>query len=125
MSEEEVKDEMGRANKALKSAEILYKEKLYEDSISRSYYAVLHAAKAALLSRGIEVDSHEAVKRLFGLHIIKTGISEKYYGLILREEQDDRMMADYNVGFSPEEERVFQRLEDARDFVSKMESIIG
>ncbi|MCB1179622.1 MAG: HEPN domain-containing protein [Leptospiraceae bacterium] len=85
----------------------------------------MHAAKAALLSKGIEVESHDAVKRQFGLHLIKTGIVDKFYGMILREEQDDRMMADYNVGFSPEEDRVFKRLDDAKDFISKMESLIG
>lgn len=117
----EIQAELERAKKSLKSAEVLLNEKLYEDSISRSYYAVLHAAKAALLSKGVEVDSHEAVKRLFGMHLIKTGEIGKQYGMILREEQDDRLMADYNVGFLPEEERVFRRLEDARDFVDTIE----
>lgn len=120
----EILAELDRAKKALKSAEVLLNQKLLEDSISRSYYAVLHAAKAALLSKGISVDSHDAVKKLFGLHLIKSGEIDKQYGMILREEQDDRLLADYNVRFMPEEERVFRRIEDARDFIFTIEQFL-
>lgn len=120
----EIQAELDRAKKSLKSAEVLLQQKLFEDSISRSYYAVLHAAKAALLSKGVIVDSHEAVKRLFGMHLIKSGEIDKQYGMILREEQDDRLLADYNVGFLPEEERVFRRLEDAKDFLVTIEQFL-
>lgn len=123
-NESEVLSEMKRAMKSLKAAEILLSQELMEDSISRSYYAVLHAAKALLLSKGVEVSSHDAVKRLFGLHIIKTGVVNKDFGMILREEQDDRIRADYDVNFIPEDERVFRRVEDAKEFVFKMKEIL-
>ena len=38
-----------------------------------------------------------------------------------REEQDERLLADYDVNFIPEQEMVFRRVEDARDFVSRIE----
>ena len=44
-----VRAEMDRAEKALWAARLLCEAGLLEDAISRSYYAVLHAAKAALL----------------------------------------------------------------------------
>lgn len=44
-------DEMKRARKALKASETLMDSGLYEDAVSRAYYAVLHAAKAALATR--------------------------------------------------------------------------
>lgn len=42
-SQEHYALELDRARKAFKAAKILYQEKLYEDSVSRSYYAVMHA----------------------------------------------------------------------------------
>ena len=49
---EEIKKEIERAEKSLRAARPLYQEDLYEDSISRSYYSILHAAKAGLLMKG-------------------------------------------------------------------------
>jgi uncharacterized protein (UPF0332 family) len=46
---EQAKKELARANKALRAAKMLLENQLYEDCVSRSYYAVLHAAKAALI----------------------------------------------------------------------------
>lgn len=123
-SNPEILAEMERAKKALKSAEVLLGQNLLEDCISRSYYAILHSAKAALLSKGISADSHDAIKNLFGMHLVKSGEIEKEYALIFREEQDERLLADYDVNFVPEQEMVFRRVEDARDFVSRIEKFL-
>ncbi|HMW08467.1 MAG TPA: HEPN domain-containing protein [Leptospiraceae bacterium] len=124
-SNPEILAEMARAKKALKSAEVLLNQNLLEDCISRSYYAILHSSKAALLSKGISADSHEAIKNLFGMHLVKSGEIEKEYAFIFREEQDERLLADYDVNFVPEQEMVFRRVEDARDFVMRMEKFLG
>ncbi len=120
LNKEEIEKEISRSQKSLKSAKRLFEEGLFEDAISRSYYAVLHAAKAVLLSESVTVSSHEAVKRLFGLHLIKTGKIEPKYSKILSEEQDERYLADYDVAFSPEQERVEKRINDAEDFYDTM-----
>ncbi|MBI5750060.1 MAG: HEPN domain-containing protein [Nitrospinae bacterium] len=119
-NEEEIKKEISRGQKSLKSAKKLFEEGLLEDAISRSYYAVLHAAKAVLLSENVTVSSHEAVKRLFGMHLIKIGKIELKYSKILSEEQDERYLADYDVAFSPEPDRVEERIKAAEDFCDAM-----
>ncbi len=116
----EIKLELERSTKALRAAELLYKDSLYADSLSRSYYSILHAAKAVLLFENVRVESHEAVKRLFGLHLIKTGKIDNKYSVILREEQDDRMLADYDVSFIPEKAQVDKRIKDARQFIARI-----
>ena len=117
-NEEEIKKEISRSKKSLKSSKKLFEEGLFEDAISRSYYAVLHAAKAVLLSENVMVSSHEAVKRLFGMHLIKTGKIEPKFSKILSEEQDEHYLADYDVAFTPERER--KRIIDAEDFQNTM-----
>lgn len=119
-NKEEIKLEIERAKKSLLAATKLYDEELLEDAISRSYYATLHAAKAALLGKDIRVDSHDAVKRLFGMHLIKSGEIDQKFSKILREEQDERYLADYDVAFFPEAERVEKRVNDAKYFVEAM-----
>jgi uncharacterized protein (UPF0332 family) len=82
--------ELKRAKKALKSSKILLDSELFEDSISRAYYSVLHAAKAALSIKGVDTDSHEGVRRMFGLHLVKNGNIGKEFARILVAEQEDR-----------------------------------
>ncbi|MEW6408649.1 MAG: HEPN domain-containing protein [Nitrospirota bacterium] len=123
-SKVEVRKEFERAEKALRAAQILLKDDLLEDAISRAYYAILHAAKAVLLVENINVESHRAVKRLLGQHLIQTGRIDAKYSRILAEEQDDRYLADYDVIFSPERERVQQRVEDAVVFLNAMKSYL-
>lgn len=45
--------ELARAKKALIAAKTLIEKGLFENCVSRAYYAVLHAAKAALSTLGV------------------------------------------------------------------------
>jgi uncharacterized protein (UPF0332 family) len=114
---EEIKKEFHRAQKSLQSARLLLRDSLLEDTLSRAYYAILHAARAVLLAEGVNVTSHRAVRRLFGQHLIKSGKLSAHLATILAEEQDDRMLADYDVLFDPERERVQKRVDDAEAFL--------
>lgn len=114
---EEIKKEFYRAEKSLQSARLLLRDNLLEDALSRAYYAILHAARAVLLAEGVNVTSHRAVRRLFGQHLIKSGKLSAYLATILAEEQDDRILADYDVLFDPERERVQKRVDDAEAFL--------
>jgi uncharacterized protein (UPF0332 family) len=121
---EEVTAELLRAEKSLKAAKVLLDDDLLEDALSRTYYAILHAARAVLLSEGVRVSSHKAVRRLFGQYLIKTDKLSKKYATILAEEQDDRYLADYDVVFSPEKERVQKRIMDAKEFLEAMKKFL-
>lgn len=54
---EEVQAELVRAGKALEAARSLLEDAFFEDALSRGYYAILHAARAALLAEGVSVSS--------------------------------------------------------------------
>jgi hypothetical protein len=97
--------EWTRAKQSLRAAEILAREDCPEDAISRAYYATLHAAKAALLVHEVAVESHAAVKRMFGLHLIRAGEIEAQWSDHLGGSLDDRLSADYDSDavFSNEE----------------------
>ena len=103
---EEVRAELRRADKSLQAARSLLQDNFLEDSLSRAYYAILHAARALLLTEGVTVSSHRSVRRLFGFHLIKPGKLSVRFAKILAEEQDDRFLADYDAWFHPERERV-------------------
>ena len=70
MNRNMVMAEWSRAREALRAAETLTRNRCYADGISRAYYAILHAAKAALQVHNVAAESHAAVRRMFGLHLI-------------------------------------------------------
>lgn len=89
------RDELQRAQDELKSAKVLQENELYFKSIVSSYYAVYHAAKAALLIKGVVPKSHEGVERLFSLYYVKTNEIEIDIGRIIGRLMKLREEADY------------------------------
>jgi len=108
----------------LQAAELLCENGLYLDSLSRSYYAILHAARAALLTQDVRVNSHEAVKRLFGMHLVKPGLLSAELAVSIRREQDDRFLADYDVTFEPGLEQTAERVREARSFLESIRDFL-
>jgi uncharacterized protein (UPF0332 family) len=92
--------EWQRAWQALRAAEVLVREGLYADAVSRANYATLHAAKAALFMHDVATESHAAVRRMFGLHLIRSGEIESTWASNLGESLDDRLAADYDASVS-------------------------
>ena len=120
----EIAAEMNRARQSLQAAELLCENGLYLDSLSRSYYAILHAARAALLTQDVRVNSHEAVKRLFGMHLVKPGLLSAELAVSIRREQDDRFLADYDVTFEPGLEQTAERVREARSFLESIRDFL-
>lgn len=89
--------EWSRAREALRVADTLTRNRCYAYAISRAYYAILHAAKSALLVHDVAAESHAAVRRMFGLHLIRSGEIEAEWSAYLVESLDDRLAADYDV----------------------------
>jgi len=120
----QVQAEWRRSLKAQGAAELLLEAGFYEDAVSRAYYAVLHAAKAALLARDIVTESHTAVRRLFGKELVQQGLLEKEWAMILAHEQDERASADYDVELNFSQEVAAQRVNDAKRFLERIRSFL-
>lgn len=112
--------EWRHAREALRSAQILAREELGTDAVSRAYYAILHAAKAALHVNDVGADSHAAVKRLFGLHLIRSGVIEAEWSAHLGRSLEERLAADYDAEamFSAKEAKY--ECQRARKFVGRI-----
>ncbi len=116
--------ELSRAKKALLASKMLLEKQLYEDCVSRAYYAVLHATKAALAMEGLEPQSHHAVRRMFGLHLVKSGKIEKDFARILTAEQEDREIGDYDIYTEIEQDTAQKRVTDAEKFIERIEKYL-
>ena len=114
-----------KARKKLASAEKIYTANLYEDAISRAYYAMFHAAKALLLTRHIEISTHSGVINLLGKHFVKSKQLEIIYAKMLTYAKELRENGDYETEVELSSEDAEQVLKDARDFLKKVEELIN
>lgn len=89
----------------------------YDSSVSRSYYAMFFMAEAVLFTKGLTASSHKGVISLFGEHFVKTEIFERDLGKALNDAYDERLLGDYGVGFTVNEEEAKDLLETAQNFV--------
>jgi hypothetical protein len=120
MKRELVLAEWRRAQQALGSAQLLARAAYHADAIARTYYALFHAAKAALHVHDVSAETHTGVRRMFGMHLIKAGEIEPNWAAPLGESFDERLAADYDpeVSFSAKEARTACR--EARAFVARV-----
>ena len=116
---EEVGAHLARAQELLRASADLLGHGFKADSISRSYYAMFHAATAVLLLMGVERTSHKAIIAAFGEFVVKKGFLETRYHGYLRNAFEARSESDYlpSPGEIAEDADVI--LEQAREFVGK------
>lgn len=111
-----------RAKRYIRSAELLLKDKDYESSVSRTYYAMFYAAQAVLLTKKLTFSSHKGVISAFGKHFIKTEIFPKEMGRELNRAFEKRQIGDYGYTFVVSDEEAVQLLQYGKEFVNKITS---
>ena len=112
-----IREEMDRANEAIRAANLLFANGFIRDAVSKVYYCLLYSIRALLLTEGLEPKSHEGALRLFGLHFVKPGAFEAKESHIFSKLMKLREEADYNPSytFAPD---------DFAEFKSEAEGII-
>lgn len=115
---------MQKAAERLKSARALLEIGNYEDSISRSYYAILDAATACLIKKDVIPQSHSGAIKLFSLHYIKSGIVDHKYQRQFAKIEKARIEADYtHLRFFSEDE-TSGILAEASEFVEMAKKLL-
>lgn len=106
--------ELEKGDNSLRAAEALLALALWDDAVSRAYYAAFHHVQALLLSEGLEARSHGGTHDLFYLHFARSRrvdgeIAKRFAGL-----QKYREQADYARAFRFSEAGARAELDSAR-----------
>ena len=109
-----------KAQRYLKSAQLLLEDKDYESSVSRTYYAMFYAAQAVLLTKNLSFSSHKGVISAFGEHFVKTGTFPKEMGRELNRAFEKRQIGDYEYTFVVSNEDAEQMLQSGKEFVNNI-----
>ncbi len=124
MIQDEIMHHWRRSQQALSSSEILLKHDSHFDSVSRSYYAILHAARAALLIHNVVPKSHNHLRQAFGLYLVQNGDIEKKWANILHIAYRNRVVADYIADHDIPFESAQTLFEQAKKFVTRMKEFL-
>jgi hypothetical protein len=114
----DAQDHVGRAEELLQAAHDLIGMGYPADSISRSYYAMFHAATAVLLELGIRRSSHHGVWAAFGQFVSAPGLMEARHHHAGIRLFADRSRSDYLAKPGATREDAERDLTTARDFVA-------
>jgi hypothetical protein len=113
-----------KAVERLRAAEKLLHDGCYEDAVSRGYYAMYHAAKAALSTVNVFPRTHEGVVSEFGKRFVLTAVLTKDLGRNLADAKAARETYEYSptatVG-KPEAETI---LSNAQQFVNAIKTLL-
>ncbi len=106
-----------KAREKLRAAEVLFDSDLLEDAASRAYYAMFHAAKEYLLTKGEKPRTHRGVISLMYDWAKKDdNLSEDSMKSLMSGLQI-RLVSDYDIKSTLGKDEVEELLDSSREFV--------
>ena len=97
----------------------------YWDTIAiRLYYAAYYAVSALLIQNGIQTQTHQGVKRMFGYHFILTQKVDSKYASLYSRLFSLRQTGDYDDNFDLTEEDVVPLVASTEEMLSYITTLI-
>lgn len=132
------KEHIDKSHNNLRAMKLMYDNQLFDWVVICGYYAMYHAVLAALLNIGIFATAHYCAIAAFKAFFVKRGkvkpeyltylkrakkLEEKY-AEALEKAQENRVIEQYGVEVLTNDDAEWI-LEDAKDFVLKIEEILA
>jgi uncharacterized protein (UPF0332 family) len=114
-----------KADDALSSAELELNAGHTNFAMNRLYYACFYAVTALLLQDGKQFARHSTVKSEFVRNYIKSGLVDARWNKFYQKLFDDRQEGDYIPTATFETSDVSMRLQQAREFIALIRSLIN
>lgn len=115
---------MEKADSALRAARALLDRALFEDAISRGYYAMFHSASALLFVRGLSTSKHRGVLSLFDKHFVKPGLLDVRLSEWIHGAFKARQEADYGYESAEPDAAAQETFEHAEAFVAAVQPVL-
>ncbi len=109
---------LAKAERFIKSAQLLASDEDYDGAASRLYYAMFFIAEALLEVEGLAFSSHRAVQAAYGAQFAKTGRLDPRFHRALLYAFQQRQLGDYSVESHVARSVVAEMTEDATAFLA-------
>ena len=104
---------LNKSENCIKAAELLIDNKLYENSISDSYYAIYNSINALLRKVGIKCENHTV-----SISLLEILFSETVLRDLADRAKDARIDSQYNIDVSETKLKAVELQSQAENFVS-------
>lgn len=125
-SREYVERQLQLADEALDDAQYLLQDNRLKATTNRAFYAMFHAASAALASAGVKPPkTHKGVVSLFYQHFVEPGkVPRPFHHDYVRTFQL-RLQTDYEIHTNIGEEEIRELIGKAEAFVAEVKRLAG
>jgi len=120
-----IKKMLLKSRSKLKTAQIDYDNGRYDDSVSRSYYAVYHCISAMLLSRGLHFSSHGETIGAFNKEFVKTKLLPASFTKTIKKLFNERHRGDYDFESSFSSDDAKFGMQGAEKIIVKCEKYLS
>ena len=112
-----VRDRWWNATDTLKDARILANAGQYKGAISRAFFAMEQAARAALATKGHEPRTHSGLVQAFNNQLVRSGEMDPKWGESLGDGSEARNTADYAAFYRASAEEAHEQCAEAAEFL--------
>ncbi len=113
-----------KAKRSIAAASLLNEKGYPGFAASRAYFAMLYAAQALLLSKGLSFSKHSAVIAAFGREFAKTGQVPTELHRFLIEAADSRKISDYDIASDIGQDVAEMHINRARQFLETITRLL-
>ena len=114
-----------KAHRTMEQAEASMPLGYWEMTANRLYYAAYYAASALLLKQGYQVQTHNGIIQMLGLHFVKTGRLNPELGTTYSRLFSLRQTGDYGDTFGLTESDVMPLVEPTKEFIAAVAKMIN
>jgi hypothetical protein len=116
--------EIEKSTASLRAAELCLAAGLFDDAVSRAYYAAYHMAQALAFSEGLEARTHGGLHDLVYLTFVRTGRLAAEVAKDFAALQRFRESADYARAFHFDQAQASEEVERARALCRAMRALL-
>ncbi len=124
MNNELIKWRMEKARNTYQEGLLLLNAGMLDGAVNRFYYAVFHAMRSVLATKGYDAPKHSGVISLFNKHFVKPGNISKQASKIVTTTFSERSTADYNDYKTFQENEVYIISDQVNFFLEEVENYI-
>jgi len=121
---EQMNNMIKKARRSVAAAKRHLKDRDYDFSSSRSYYAAFYAIESVLLTKDLVFSKHSGVIGAFNKHFLQTKIFPKEFSKLITRLFRERQIGDYEFGSIIENDEAKESILFAENIVDAIEEYL-